>query len=72
MIAMAVGTVLALLTLGYVLYPLVKAGSPSEVNPAGLRCPECGALVEPDASFCSNCGSPLDLNPGKTGLGNRS
>ena len=110
MIAMAVGTVLALLALAYVLYPLLvemsprPAGSPgtppiehsaidalreiefdretgklSETDYAALKsryteravsemrgggaqsavCPNCGMRPEPDAKFCSSCGSPL-------------
>lgn len=59
MIAMAVGTVLALLALGYVLYPLLAGSGHHEGNGAGAICPKCGARLLTDASFCSNCGSPL-------------
>lgn len=110
MIAMAVGTTLALLALAYVLFPLLiemkprVAGSPgtppiehsaidalreiefdretgklSETDYAALKgrytdmavtemrgdgvasavCPGCQVRPEPDARFCSSCGSPL-------------
>ncbi|MCR4339837.1 MAG: zinc ribbon domain-containing protein [Gemmatimonadaceae bacterium] len=72
MIAMAVGTVLALLALGYVLYPLLAGSGHHEEKRAEAICPKCGARLHPDASFCSSCGSALDQWPGRTGLGNRS
>ncbi len=59
MIAMAVGAALALLALGYVLYPLVAGAKPREVSSPGPACPKCGALSKANASFCSNCGSPI-------------
>ncbi|MEX1185765.1 MAG: zinc ribbon domain-containing protein [Gemmatimonadaceae bacterium] len=71
MIAMAVGTALALLALGYVLYPLLAGSRPREGNGAGAICPKCGARLHRDAGFCSDCGSPLDQQQGKTGLGYR-
>lgn len=59
MIAMAVGIALALLALGYVLYPLVEGTGSREGKWAGAVCQNCGARLLPDASFCSNCGSRL-------------
>jgi predicted amidophosphoribosyltransferase len=53
MIAMAVGAALALLALGYVLYPLLAPGP---------ECPACGARIEAGARFCGGCGSQLDLS----------
>lgn len=68
MIAMAVGVVLALLALGYVLYPLVAPTKPREGGPSGSACPKCGALSKPDARFCSNCGGVLLPSEGKDRL----
>lgn len=59
MIAMAVGTVLALLALGYVLYPLLVGAKPRGVRADRPACPRCGIRPESDASFCSSCGSAL-------------
>ena len=72
MIAMLVGLALALLALGYVLYPLLAGTKAREAGPPGPPCPKCGALSRAEATFCSHCGSPLDQYPTKTGLGNRS
>jgi len=59
MIAMAVGVALALLALGYVLYPLLVETGPRDVAPPELLCPKCGALAGAKASFCANCGARL-------------
>lgn len=59
MIAMLVGTALALLALGYVLYPLLRGTKMREGSRPGQACPKCGALAKPRASFCSRCGSLL-------------
>lgn len=59
MTAMAVGTALALLALGYVLYPLLAGAKPRELGPSGMPCPKCGALARSDASFCASCGESL-------------
>lgn len=59
MIAMVVGAAIALLALGYVLYPLVAGTKPREGGPSGSPCPNCGALAKLDASFCASCGSQL-------------
>lgn len=48
---MAVGTLLALATLAYVLYPLI-AGFGVERN-----CGGCGAKLESGARFCRLCGA---------------
>lgn len=50
MIAMAVGAGLALLALGYVLYPLLAPGP---------ECPDCGARTAADSTYCSSCGKAL-------------
>lgn len=70
MIAMMAGAAVALLALGYVLYPLLAGMKPHDVGQPA--CPKCEALSRAEASFCSGCGSPLDPHPTKTGLGNRS
>lgn len=57
MIAMAVGAALALLALGYVLYPLLAW--PSEAAPGRAPCPSCGELNTPGAIYCSGCGAAL-------------
>ncbi len=57
MIAMAVGATLALLALGYVLYPLLAGTKPHDVGQSA--CPKCGAFTEPEASYCSSCGTAL-------------
>lgn len=59
MIAMAVGIAVALLALGYVLYPLLAATNSREVEPRVSPCPKCGTLARSEASFCANCGEPL-------------
>lgn len=59
MTAMIAGTVLALLALAYVLYPLY-AGAKPPASGHGVRvCSKCGTGVEDDAIFCSACGEPL-------------
>ena len=70
MTAMIVGATLALVALGYVLYPLLVGTKPREVAPSGSPCPNCGALAKLDASFCAGCGSSLNQHPTKAGLGN--
>lgn len=59
MIAMIAGTALALLALGYVLYPLLVGTSPRGTGSSAIICPTCGSRAEADASFCSHCGGPL-------------
>ena len=63
MTALLVGTVLAVASLCYVLYPLFRTGVstvPRPSRPAGAPvCERCGPTMEPDAEFCSNCGSAL-------------
>lgn len=59
MIAMIVGTVLALLALAYVLYPLLVGTKPRDADPSVAVCPKCGSPAEKGAGFCSRCGSPL-------------
>ena len=59
MIAMVVGGALALLALGYVLYPLLAGAEPREVCPPEPACPKCGEATEPEASYCSRCGEAL-------------
>lgn len=59
MIAMAVGVALALLALGYVLYPLLAGTKPRAVGPSGSACPKCGVVGQARASFCANCGGRL-------------
>jgi predicted amidophosphoribosyltransferase len=67
MMVMFVGTVLVIVTVAYVLFPLFKAERmagewPRSPN-AGGECPHCRSLTEPDALFCSRCGRPLRLSP---------
>lgn len=59
MIAMIVGTVLALLALAYVLYPLVVSTTRRDRSDNRVACPSCGSPLEAGASFCSSCGSPV-------------
>lgn len=61
MIAMIVGTGLALLALAYVLYPLLVEAKP-RVAFGRTVCPKCGSRTEADASYCSTCGAPLTEN----------
>lgn len=58
MIAMAVGAALALLALGYVLYPLLVRAKPG-MGSVTMACLNCGARAESDARFCSDCGQPV-------------
>ena len=51
MITMAVGAVIALLAIGYVLHPLLVPGAP---------CAECGARSGAGARFCGRCGRQLN------------
>lgn len=60
MIAMAVGTALAVIALGYVLQPLLRGTGQA-------ACPRCGAGLETDASFCSSCGAPTESRPNNRG-----
>lgn len=64
MIAMAMGVSLALLAVGYVVYPLLRAGPG--------RCGKCGTKMEAEASFCSECGTALELPAEEKDLGERS
>lgn len=68
MIAMAVGTVLALLALAYVLYPLLVRAN-AGLGSVPSTCPKCGARTESDASFCSDCGEPLLRREENDGFG---
>lgn len=60
---MAVGTVLALAALGYVLYPLLKEPGERRTGAKLPVCPECGVRPEVDAKFCSDCGSEIGRVP---------
>lgn len=66
---MAVGVALALLALGYVLYPLLSGTEPREVGPSASPCPKCGALGQAEASFCASCGGQLLRPEEKDGFG---
>jgi hypothetical protein len=64
MIAMLAGLALALASLAYVLYPLLRASPPRthrsvQGDAAMVTCSACGARPAPDAVFCSSCGRPL-------------
>jgi predicted amidophosphoribosyltransferase len=66
MIALILGTLLALSALAYVLAPLFTEPSPQPVTSIARRddsvqlvCAECGPRPEADASYCSTCGRPL-------------
>ena len=38
-----------------------QAQTPADDNAAAARtCPQCGAALKPGASFCANCGAPVD------------
>lgn len=65
MSAMIVGAALALVALGYVLYPLLTGAQPRERDPSGFPCPNCGELTQPEASYCPRCGEAL---PGTKGM----
>lgn len=59
MIAMIVGTAIALLAMAYVLYPLHVGTKPGVTGGGERICAACGSTTEKDASFCSSCGAPL-------------
>ena len=75
MIALAIGTVLAIAALGFVLYPMffgerasiddqieaaVRAVREQRREPKHDRCAACGTPVGArDARYCSNCGKKL-------------
>ena len=67
MTAMIVGAALALLALGYVLYPLLVGTKSREITPSGSPCPKCGEVTPPEASYCSRCGEALPVSEGTTG-----
>ena len=69
MIAMTVGAGLALLAVGYVLYPLLAGTKPREAGPSGPPCSKCGAVSKAEASFCSNCGEPVLRSEENDGFG---
>lgn len=60
MIAMAVGTALALVALAYVLHPLLNESGEQGTSAKPPGCPKCGAQSEVDARFCSSCGSEVE------------
>lgn len=38
-----------------------QAQTPADDNAAAAHtCPQCGAALKPGASFCANCGAPVD------------
>ena len=67
MTELLVGTVLAVVSLCYVLYPLYRADLKVAPRPASRTrsveaprvCEKCGVRPELDAQFCSNCGAAL-------------
>lgn len=71
MTALLVGTVLAVASLCYVLYPLFRTGVSTVPRASAVRpqresptvgapvCERCGPTTEADAEFCSKCGSRL-------------
>jgi hypothetical protein len=66
-LALVVGTLLALAALGYVLWPLIKAAEEDDAAEAEIRraraqlrvCPDCGPRPESAARYCSRCGRAL-------------
>lgn len=36
------------------------AQTPEETTAQPNTCPQCGAVLKPGASFCANCGAPVD------------
>ena len=37
-----------------------QAQTPADDTAAARTCPQCGAALKPGASFCANCGAPVD------------
>ncbi len=65
-IPLAVGTVLALGALAFVLWPLIGDAQVDDADSARQRanaaqrvCDQCGPRPEPDATYCSHCGNTL-------------
>jgi len=65
-IPLAVGTVLALGALTFVLWPLIGHAQVDDADSARQRagaaqrvCDQCGPRPEPDATYCSQCGRYL-------------
>lgn len=73
MSGLIIGAALALAAAAWVVAPLVRANAPGSAGArdgdgeeaprgdGGARgaCPACGAPLEADARFCSNCGGPV-------------
>lgn len=64
--ALITGTVLALVAMGIVLYPLFfpAVDDPGPAGPsAGDGCEACGGRLVPRARFCPWCGAPANAGP---------
>jgi hypothetical protein len=59
----AIGAVLAVMTMAWVLMPILRgrrgAESPGVLSPRPTECPACAGQAEQDAMFCSSCGRSL-------------
>lgn len=58
MMALLMGYALSLGLAAWVLQPIIRGASAGSRSP-NVACPGCGEPLEPDARFCSSCGTPL-------------
>ncbi len=57
--ALVTGTVLALVAMGIVLYPLFFPGDEHPAAPEGARCARCGGALMARARYCAWCGAAV-------------